>query len=90
MKVRELKNFLELQTDEASAGQGLKGFAHWVSAIFQAKEYVTGNPKDAETLKKLEKLDIIELQEDKGQTIAVLTKAGKELYQDFFGHGYYL
>lgn len=90
MKVRELKNFLELQMDETQIIPVLNSLSHWVNAIFQAKEYVTSNPKDAQSLRKLQELKVVEVREEKGQTIVTLNKAGQELYQDFYGHGYYL
>lgn len=90
MKVRELKNFLELKAGEAEAGAALKGFSHWVSAIFQAKEYVTSNPKDETSLKQLESLGIVELTREKGQLVAVLSPSGRELYKDFYAHGYFI
>lgn len=89
MKVRELKNFMELNMEERRITAVLSSYSHWVNAIFQAKEFITNNPKDMQSLKKLEDLKIIEIQEQKGQFIATLTSSGRELYQDFYGHGYY-
>lgn len=85
MKVRELKNFLELNMPEQQITRALTGFSHWIAAIFKAEEYVIGNPKDMEMLKSLEDLKLVEIRGKK----AVLTKGGKQLYQDFYGHGYY-
>ena len=89
MKVRELKNFLELQLDESQVTKTLNGYSHWIAAIHKAGEYVTSNPKDTQSLKRLEDLKVVELKEVKGQLVATLTKSGRELYQDFYGHGYY-
>lgn len=89
MKVRELKNFLELQMDEARVGKLLTAYAHWISALFAAKEYVVGNPKDQATLRKLEELKLVVLDEEKGQLVARLTPQGRTLYQDFYAHGYF-
>jgi predicted methyltransferase len=85
MKVRELKNFLELNMPEQQITKALTSFSHWVAAVFQAKEYVVGNPGDMEMLRKLERLGIVEIKKEK----AALTKRGKELYHDFYSHGYY-
>lgn len=89
MKVRELKNFLELQMDEPKARDSLNRFSHWITAIFQAKEYVTSNPKDVTMLERLKDLNIISLRVEKSQYIAELTSVGRKLYQDFYAHGYY-
>lgn len=89
MKVRELKNFLELNMDERLITQALTGYSHWINAIFQAGEFVSGNEKDIKNLKSLEELKLIDLTEKAGKMVAVLNKSGKQLYQDFFGHGYF-
>ncbi|MBI4181933.1 MAG: hypothetical protein HY520_03125 [Candidatus Aenigmarchaeota archaeon] len=88
MKVRELKNFLELQAGEARAGQLLQTYSHWIAALFQAREYVVGSPKDLPTLHRLAELKLVILHPG-ARTVAELTPAGKKLYQDFYGHGYY-
>jgi len=90
MNVRELRNFLELQVDESVVTKTLNTYSHWMAALFTAKDYMTSNPKDAVTLEKLKTVGVIELRVDKGQYIARLTKSGRALYQDFYGHGYYL
>lgn len=89
MKVRELKNFLELNMDEAKAGSILKTYSHWLAAIFQARRYVTTNPNDLGTLKSLEILELVKLGDKKGQVLVMLTKKGKDLYFDFKKRGYY-
>jgi hypothetical protein len=90
MKVRELKNFFELQADEAAAGSLLVGISHWVKAVLEKDGYSTSNPKDVQSLRKLEELKLVELREKSGVHTATLTSSGRELYQDFYGHGYYL
>ena len=90
MKVRELKNLLELRADDSQMTQALTSFSHWVRTLFEAKEYAVSGPKDRESLRKLELLGVVEFREEKGVVIASLNKSGKKLYQDFYGHGYYL
>lgn len=89
MKIRELKNFLELHMDEARAGQMLATFSHWVNAVFQAKEFEARDPKDIESLRKLAELKVVDIREEGGRAVASLNTSGRELYQDFYGHGYY-
>lgn len=89
MKLRELKNFLELQVEESQVTRLLSSYSHWINAIFQAKEFATSDQKDIETLKKLSELKVIDVKEEKGQLIASLNKSGRQLYQEFYGHGYY-
>lgn len=90
MKIRNLVSVLELEMKDKEVTRVLTSISHWVSAIFKAKEYVVGNPKDVAMLRRLETLKLVSLSEKRGQLSAILTKEGQELYQDFYGHGYYL
>jgi len=90
MKIKNLLTVLELEMGNKETTKTLISTSHWVSAIFQAKYYVVGNPKDIRMIRKLEVLGIVKMRKRGQEVVATLTKEGRELYQDFYKHGYYL
>ena len=93
MKVRDLKNELEKNTDKMKVNKHLTSISHWIKRIFDADkgQYVTRDFNEINTLETLTGLRIISLRKGSGDDIiAELTEEGRELFRDFTGHGYYL
>ncbi len=91
MKVRDLKNRLEILIEESKVMPQLIKISHWVNKIHKEKngEYMTTEPSEIAALKQIGKLGIFELEDQKGATFVKLTEEGKELCNDFVGHGYF-
>lgn len=91
MKVRDINDFLGLDMNEMQKTKTLTSISHWVRKIRKAKELEVTEDKDKKALDKLELLKIVTLKKVKKGKIykAKITEEGKELYIDFFKHGYY-
>jgi methionine aminopeptidase len=93
MKVRDLKTELEKNIDKAKVNKYMTSVSHWIKRIFESDKgrYVTRDFNEIDTLETLAGMDLISLRKGDGDNIiAELTDSGRELHQDFTGHGYYL
>lgn len=88
MKVRDLKNTLNIVMDETKVDGMLTKISHWTKKL-SAGPYTTANPTEQRNLSNLEDLKIVTLKEEGLQSTVELTKDGKELYQDFFNMAYF-
>ncbi len=88
MKVRDLKNRLELVSDEHKVNRQLGVISHWVSRL-KSKGFSTSDPRDVIALAGLERLGIVKLTMENEKAVPQLTEDGENLYKDFMARGYY-
>ena len=95
MDVEKLEKLLRELTGQKDVGPFMKTVAHWTKKIKASNNrFVTDNHREAESLKKISELKIIEItikpKELYEEVTASLTKEGEELSTDFFMKGFYL
>ncbi len=90
MKVRELKNNLNLMMPEFKVNDQLTAISHWLNKIHSSPkgEYTTSVEKEIKAIKKLKELQLVDFSGSETITIK-LSETGKKLHGDFQAHNYY-
>lgn len=89
MKVRDVKNVLLIEMNEARANDTLTKISHWVRQLYATSEYATDIPQNRKGLELLAMLKIASVARKGEHMTASLTEEGKDLYNDFLAKGYY-
>ncbi|MBI4163598.1 MAG: hypothetical protein HY512_01935 [Candidatus Aenigmarchaeota archaeon] len=90
MRVRDLKNQLNLMIPEFKVNDQMTAVAHWLNKIHMSPkgEYITSSEKEIKTLEKLKGLKLVDF-EGSGEIKVKLSETGKKLHTDFQAHGYF-
>ncbi len=90
MRVRDLKNQLNLMIPEFKVNDQLTAIAHWLNKVHMCPkgEYTTSSEKEIKTLEKLKRLQLVDF-EVPGTVLVKLSETGKKLHADFQAHNYY-
>ena len=90
MKVRDLKNQLNLMIPEFKVNDQMTAVAHWLNKIHTSPkgEHTTSSEKEIKTAEKLKGLSLLEFSGE-GTITVKLSEVGKKLHADFQAHGYF-